>query len=167
MTAAGQVKRAVVRAIENAGCAATERYSAERFKRRETAVCAVGAREVVIERAGVPEYLGRRVDEKTQEVREVFGRRAAMKLSLDVYGPRELLAEGCEAAAEQVEQAMLLALPEGLRLRSLRWEETSWDSESGCFRLAGSAGYEAYFLAETEEEQTVFTDFVLKGTVKE
>ena len=35
------------------------------------------------------------------------------------------------------------------------------------FRLRASAAYEAYFLCEMAEDETVFTDFVLKGTVKE
>ena len=53
------------------------------------------------------------------------------------------------------------------RMSALRWEETKWDKTSGMFRLCGQADYTAYFIAEAAEEETVFTDFVLKGTVKE
>lgn len=167
MTAAAQVKRAVVRAIADGGCEAAERYGAQTLAKREAPVCAVGTREVTIARAGQVEYLGRRSDETTQEQREVFGRRMELTLSLDVYAPRTMLCSGCEEAAEQVTQAMLSALPEGLRLKTLRWDETKWDSVSGMFRRSGSAGYEAWFLAEASEEETVFTEFILRGTVKE
>ena len=76
-------------------------------------------------------------------------------------------ADGCEEAAERVMQALMTALPEGLRLEALKWDETAWDKTSGMFRLCARAEYRAYFVAETAEEETVFTDFVLKGTVKE
>lgn len=167
MTAAGQVRRALVRAIEESGCAATESYSAETLARQEKAFCAVGTREMKIERAGTAEYLGRRMDGQTQQSQEVFGRRMTMTLSMDIYAPRALLARGCEEAAEQVTQALLTALPEGLRPVTLRWEETKWDSVSGMFRREGSAAYEAYFVAESTEEETVFTEFILRGTVRE
>ena len=59
------------------------------------------------------------------------------------------------------------ALPEGLKLRTLQWGKTGWDKTTGMFRLDASAKYAAYFVAEAAEDETVFTDFVLKGTVKE
>lgn len=167
MTAARQVVSAVAQAITRAGCEALERYGTERLTARERALCAVGTRQVTVEQAGLPEYLGQRIDEKTQETREVFGRRMTLALSLEVYTPRTLLAGGCAEATENVTQAMLTALPEGLKLRELRWNETEWDSASGMFRCNGEARYEAYFICEQEEDETVFTDFVLRGTVKE
>ena len=62
---------------------------------------------------------------------------------------------------------LLTALPEGLKLGSLQWGKTGWDKTMGMFRLDASAKYAAYFVAEAAEDETVFTDFVLKGTVKE
>ncbi len=167
MTAMKQVKRAVISAIESTGCGAEEAYSAERLRRYERAAAAVGVREAHISGSGVTDYLGRRVDERTQEIVEVYGRRMEVGLSIDIYAPRALGAEGCETAAENVAQALLTALPEGLRLRALHRGETEWDKVSGMFRLCAQAEYAAYFTAEAAEEETVFTDFVLKGTVKE
>ena len=167
MTAMKQVRRAVTAAIENAGCAAAGAYDEERLKRRDCAVAAVGLREARIEGAGLTDYLGRRVSEETQESVEVYGRQMTLALSLDVYAPRTLGAAGCETAAETITQAMLTALPEGLRLEALKWDEIAWDKTSGMFRLCARAEYRAYFVAEAADENTVFTDFVLKGTVKE
>ena len=72
-----------------------------------------------------------------------------------------------EETAETITQAMMTALPEGLKLRTLQWGKTGWDKTTGMFRLDASAKYAAYFVAEAAEDETVFTDFVLKGTVKE
>ena len=154
MTAVGQVKRAVAAAIKAAGCAAIESYSEEQLKRYATAVAAVGTKETVIEESGAAQYLGEKVDGATQETGSV-------------YAPRRLGAAGSEKAAEPITQAMMTALPEGLKLRTLQWGKTGWDKTTGMFRLDASAKYAAYFVAEAAEDETVFTDFILKGTVKE
>ena len=158
MTAVGQVKRAVSAAIKAAGCAAIESYSEEQLKRYATAVAAVGTKETVIEESGAIEYLGEKVDEATQETVSVYGRKMLLTLLIEVYVPR---------TAEAITQAMMTALPEGLKLRTLQWGKTGWDKTTGMFRLDASAKYAAYFVAEAAEDETVFTDFVLKGTVKE
>lgn len=145
MTAVGQVKRAVAAAIKAAGCAAIESYSEEQLKRYATAVAAVGTKETV----------------------SVYGRKMLLTLLIEVYAPRTLGAADCEKAAEAVTQALMTALPEGLKLGSLQWGKTGWDKTMGMFRLDASAKYAAYFVAEAAEDETVFTDFVLKGTVKE
>lgn len=167
MTAVGQVKRAVAAAIEAAGCAVIESYSEEQLKRYATAVAAVGTKETVIEESGAIEYLGEKVDEMTQEMVAVYGRKMLLTLLIEVYAPRTMGAAGCEEAAEAITQAMMTALPEGLKLRTLQWGKTGWDKTTGIFRLDASAKYAAYFVAEAAEDGTVFTDFVLKGTVKE
>lgn len=167
MTAVGQVKRAVAAAIQAAGCTAIESYSEEQLKRYTAAVAAVGTKNTVIEESGAAEYLGEKTDAATQQTVSVYGRKMLLTLLLEVYAPRTLGAAGCETAAETVTQALMTALPEGLKLRSLRWGETGWDKATGMFRLDASAEYAAYFAAEAAEDETVFTDFVLKGTVKE
>ena len=164
MTAVGQVKRAVAAAIKAAGCAAIESYSEEQLKRYATAVAAVGTKETVIEESGAAQYLGEKVDEATQKTVSVYGRKLLLTLLIEVYAPRTLGAAGCEKAAETITQAMM---PEGLKLGSLQWCKTGWDKTTGMFRLDASAKYAAYFVAEAAEDETVFTDFVLKGPVKE
>ena len=64
-------------------------------------------------------------------------------------------------------QALMTALPEGLKLKTIQWGKAGWDKTAGMFRLEANAKYAAYFVAEAAEDETVFTDFVLKGTVKE
>lgn len=156
MTAVGQVKRAVAAAIKAAGCAAIESYSEEQLKRYATAVAAVGTKETVIEESGAAQYLGEKVDEATQETVSVYGRKMLLTLLIEVYAPRTLGAAGCEKAAEVVTQALMTALPEGLKLGSLQWGKTGWDKTTGMFRLDASAKYAAYFVAEAAEDETVF-----------
>lgn len=167
MNAVGQVRTAVIGAIEKAGCKALAAYDEEKMKRHTDAVCVVGMREETITESGLMAYLGKHTDETTQEVKEVYGRRLHLRLSLDIYAPREQKAAGCESAAEKVTQALLTVLPEGLKAKEICWEETAWDSVSGRFRRCGCAEYAAFFTAEAAEEETVFTDFILKGTVRE
>lgn len=119
MTAVGQVKRAVAAAIEAAGCAAIESYSEEQLKRYATAVAAVGTKETVIEESGAIEYLGEKVDEMTQEMVAVYGRKMLLTLLTEVYAPRTMGAAGCEEAAETITQAMMTALPEGAEAQNI------------------------------------------------
>ena len=166
MTALQQVKAAIVSALEAAGLAAMSAYSEERLKKYTTAVTAVGLREMKVTESGAVEYLGERYDAAQSTAREVYGKKLALSLSLDVYAPRTLGAEGCEEAAEEITQVMMSALPSGLRVRELKWGKSEWDKVYGMFRLSAQAAYEAYFVAETEEETAVFTDFILRGVVK-
>lgn len=139
MTAVGQVKRAVMAAIAAAGGAAVESYSVEQLKCYQTAVAAVGAKETAIDESGAIEYLGEKTDEKTQQPVSVYGRRMRLTLLLEVYAPRELGAAGCETAAETVTQALMTALPEGLKLKTIQWGKAGWDKTAGMFRLEANA----------------------------
>ena len=152
MTAVGQVKRAVAAAIKAAGCAAIESYSEEQLKRYATAVAAVGTKETVIEESGAAQYLGEKVDEATQETVSVYGRKMLLTLLIEVYAPRTLGAAGCEKAAEAVTQALMTALPEGLKLGSLQWGKIGWDKNPE----------ELQFSPEKKEEQF---EFVVKMAV--
>lgn len=167
MTAVQQVKTVLVTALQGAGLTAMGAYSEEQLKQYQTAVTAVGVREMRITHAGALEYLGERYDAVRDVVLEVYGRKMLLKLSLDVYAPRALGAESCEIAAETVTQTMMTALPGGLRMKEIDWAETKWDRDYGMFRLSAEAEYEAFFSAETSEENVVFTDFILRGVVQE
>lgn len=167
MTAVQQVKAALVTALQNAGLEAMGAYSEEELKKYQTAVVAVGVREMQTTHAGALEYLGERYDAVHDVVLEVYGRKLLLKISLDVYAPRTLGAEGCEEAAETVTQTMMSALPGGLQMKRVDRAETKWDRVYGMFHLSAAAEYEAFFSAETSEENVVFTDFILRGVVQE
>lgn len=166
MTAVGQVKRAVAAAIKAAGCAAIESYSEEQLKRYATAVAAVGTKETVIERAARPVSgrKGRRGDAGDGIcLRAENAADAAHRgVCAEDAGRGGLRKSGGGGDAGTDDGAA-----EGLKLGSLQWGKTGWDKTTGMFRLDASAKYAAYFVAEAAEDETVFTDFILKGTVKE
>ena len=166
MTAIQQVKAALTDAIAAAGVSAVGAYSEETLKKYQTAVAAVGTREMSVTHAGAAEYLGERYDAQRGTVLEVYGRRMELSLSLDLYAPRAVGAEGCEAAADTVTQVMMTALPCGLRVQEIRWAQVEWDRTYGMYHLGAQANYEAYFTAETAEETAAFTDFILRGVVQ-
>lgn len=166
MTAIQQVKTAVVNAIGAFNVAAMSAYSAEELKKYTCAVAAVGVREVSVTHSGAAEYLGQRYDEVRGTVREVYGKKLELSLSLDLYAPRAVGADACEEAAEAVTQAMMAALPCGLHMQKITWEQVRWDETYGMFCLGGTVKYEAYFTAETAEETAEFTDFILRGVVQ-
>ena len=62
MTAIQQVKAALTDAIAAAGVSAVGAYSEETLKKYQTAVAAVGTREMSVTHAGAAEYLGERYD---------------------------------------------------------------------------------------------------------
>lgn len=166
MTAIQQVKTALTDAINAFGVRAVNAYSGEALKDYPAAVAAVGTHGGTITHSGALEYLGERCDASRGTVCEVYGRRLELTLAIDLYAPRALGAAGCEDAAEAVSQAMMTALPCGLRLQELVWGETQWDTACRMFRLSAQAKYEAYFTAEAAEETAVFTDFILRGVVQ-
>lgn len=167
MTVIGQVKTAVVNALQDAGLAAADAYSEEQLKKYTTAVTAVGLREMRTTESGAMEYLGQRYDAVRGTELEVYGRRMEILLSLDVYAPRTLRAAACEEAEETITQILLSSLPNGLRVKELSWGQTEWDKTYGMFHLDAEAKFEAYLTAETAEETVVFTDFILRGVVQE
>ena len=90
-----------------------------------------------------------------------------LTLLLEVYAPRELGAEGCETAAETVTQALMTALPEGLKLKTIQWGKSRLGKTAGMFGWRQTQSMRRTCGGGGGRDETVFTDFVLKGTVKE
>lgn len=166
MTAAAQVREAMLAQLRAAGIDAVEAYGEEKFREPEGAIAALGVRQAEINRVGMLDYLGERYDSTLGTVVEVYGKELKLTFSLDIYAPRRLGAEGCEEAAEKASQALFSTLPSGIRIETLRFEQTQWDKQYGMFLRCGSVGCSAYFTAEADEETTVLQDFILKGLVR-
>jgi len=166
MTAAEQVKTALIAALEDAGLAAVGAWEEERLRHWPGCVTAVGAEKTALRQTGLLDYLGETFDEARGTTAEVYGRTMTMTLSLDVYTPRELGAAAGEAAAEQATQALTARLPSGLRAQEICWEGSAWDRASGMFRKRGSAEFTALFTASAAEDEAVLSDFILKGAVR-
>ncbi len=161
-----QVKKAVVKALTGRGLQAVTAFAPDWAKDYRAPVAAVGLRTGESQGGALHSYLGSQVDRDTQRYRELYGMRLTMTLSVDLYAPASLGAAGCDEALETLHQAVLHGLPSGLRPESLTWDETVWDRDNGMFLRRCSLTTDAFFTAETGEEGlTIFSDFILKGTV--
>ena len=162
-----QVKTAVVDALAGAGLAARCAFAPGWAKRYSGPVVAVGLRTGESRGGALGSYLGQQVDPETLVSREIYGMRLEMTLSVDIYCPAECGAGGCDGALETLHQVMLSGLPAGLRPTELKWEECTWDRDTGMFLRRGSLACSAFFTASASEDGTVLSDFILKGVVKQ
>ena len=161
-----QVKEAIAAALEKAEIQVQTAYAPNWAKAYSGPVAAVGLRTGESRGGALSSYLGQRTDPETQTCQEVYGMRLELTLSLDIYSPPKEGAAGGERVLAALHQIMLEGLPAGLRPTELKWEEASWDPDTGMFLRRGSLACSAYFIAEASEDGAVFSDFILKGVVK-
>lgn len=159
-----QVKHALRCALEKAGLQTRAAFAPGQAVAYEGPVAAVGLRRGESRGSGLSSYLGRQ--RTGGGWREVYGLRMDLTLSLDLYAPADMGAAGCDQALELLHRVMLEGLPAGLRPKELSWEEAVWDKDTSMFLRRGSLHCEAVFTAETEEDNILVTDFILKGVVE-
>lgn len=95
----------------------------------------------------------------------LYGRRLETEIFLQVFCPRQLGAKHCMEETERVTAA--LALPSAIvGLGELEVGSCCYQAESDCYVCRLTVGAEAYVYAQANEEETEFTDFILKGEVK-
>ena len=70
-----------------------------------------------------------------------------------------------ERFRETAAEILLGGLPAGIHPGELTWEALAWERETEQFLRRGRLQCRAYFLAQTEDEETMFLDFRLKGAV--
>lgn len=165
MTAWEQIRQAALTALKGGGVNAVGEYDAQRAKKLDEPVLAVGLKRVKTEKSGLLEYLGEREDKERGTV-EVYGRRMCVELALEAYAPRGVGASGCDVLSGEAAAALCERLSPGVSVDTVDWEQTLWDERYGAFLRRGSACCYAYFTAEAaQEDGAVLTDFVLKGVI--
>ena len=117
--------------------------------------------------AGLGDYLGTRAANGGKAEKELFGKRLELTLGLEVFAPFGGAggATVCGQAADNLHEA-LAALPVGLKVLEMDCGEVSADEELNAYRCRCTAKCLAFLVAETDGEAPEFTDFKLKGTVK-
>ena len=88
---------------------------------------------------------------------------------------RCLVCRACSLAQERTQvvfgvgdpaaEVLLGGLPSGIRPGELSWEALSWERETESFLRRGRLQCRAWFQAQTEDGNTMFLDFQLKGAV--
>ena len=162
MREVNQIRDAVAAALTAEGLTAMAAYPDQVAKRYVCPVAAVDVETAESRTMGFCNYLGEVSDPKTGQTRELYGKQLDAVISVEIRGGRAADCEkGCETAAE----VLLGGLPSGLRPGELSWEGLTWERETESFLRRGRLQCRAMFLAEAENEETLFLDFKLKGVV--
>jgi hypothetical protein len=158
-----QIRDAVIQTLKNAGLAAIPAWEGT-AKRYARPVVAVDVAQAAGGAMALGSYLGEVYDKAAGTVRELYGRRLEVCISLEVRAPA---ASGCESAMESAAETLMRALPSGLRPGEQEWKGLSWDAGSQMFLRTGSLQCRAYFTASSEAGDGDLLDFILKGVVKQ
>ena len=151
-----QIRDAVLSALRAEALTALEAYPDQWAKRYDCPVAAVAVETAESRTVGFCNYLGEVSDPETGQVRELYGKQLDAVIAVDIRGPRAADCErGCETAAE----ILLGGLPAGIHPGELTWEALAWERETEQFLRRGRLQCRAYFLAQTEDEETMFLDF--------
>ena len=159
-----QVRDAVTAALEQAGLRALTAFPEEQMRQYPAAVAAVGVGTAEGRTVGFSNYLGQVYDEEAGTVLELYGKQLEAVIAVDVRADRAADCErGCETAAE----VLLGGLPAGIRGGELAWEGLCWEKETGMFLRRGKLRCQAVFVARSEGEEAGFSDFILKGVMRQ
>ncbi len=160
------VVSAVAAALGAAGIEAVEAYPKRELCCLDGALVCVGVKSAKGLPAGFGGYLGLGADPVTGKRGELYGARCVLELALDVYAGMGAGAGECTRCAGRI-PAALGGLPEGIKISSLCFGQTAPDGETGLFKCSGVMAATAYFIARETDEDGVFSDFILRGSVKE
>ena len=159
-----QVRQAVIDALRAAGLTAIPAFAGQAAQ-YDSAVVAVDVGAVSGKPAARGSYLGGTHDPGVGTVRELYGCRLDLTLTLGVWAPK---GADCETACETAAETLLTGgLPSGLRLGEQRWEGVSWDKSNKLFLRKGQAEAKGFFIAVVDEESASLIDFTLKGVLME
>jgi len=112
--------------------------------------------------SGMGEYLGCRAGVGGAADTELYGLRLETEIGFTVLAPT---ATDCTDTLDAV-SAALDTLPSGLKMQALVSGAVHPDKTAGMFRCEASLSAWAYFLAESDGETGIFTDFELKGVIR-
>ncbi len=153
----------VLTALKEAGIAAAAALPAATMPRLTGPVTAVGLKSAAAGQCGFYDYLG--VETLAGgSCRELYGRKLAAQLYLDVYSPAAQGGAACRAAAEAV-GAVLLGGIDGLSLGTYTIGQCTYDAACDCFYCPCTVEVSAYVYAVASEDGVEFTDFILKGVL--
>jgi hypothetical protein len=127
----------------------------------------VGVESYSVSGSGLGDYLGTRRASGGAAEKELYGKKIALTLGLEVFVPfgHSGGAAACDRAADKLRDA-LAAMPAAIKILEMDCGEVSADEVLGAYRCRCAAKCTAFLVAETDGEEPKFTDFKLKGTVK-
>ena len=115
------------------------------------------------EDAGLYSYLG--VLETDGKPVSLYGKRLEAEISMEALCPEEQGAKRCMQAADALVTKLSGGVP-GLTISRICAEECRFAADADCYSCKVTAHALAYVYALANEEETEFTDFILKGEVQ-
>ena len=128
--------------LNNAGINAVTAFNASKLESAAAFVC-VGLKSARISSSGLGNYIG--VCTEDGQLREMYGEKAELVLSLDVYSPANE-DEGCSELADGVRCALYNI--DGLSVTEFSFAQVEYDGDSRMLRSRCSAKAAAYLVRE-------------------
>ena len=158
-----QLIEAVLKWLKEQGFSGGRRTPGRIFSPLETAVVAVGIEKAEAKDAGLFSYLGQTLlDGKSVSL---YGKRLEAEIALEVLAPADLGAKRCMKEADTLLTKLSGGIA-GISLGKVSVEACKFRADEDCFGCKVTAEARAYLYALSNEEETEFTDFMLKGEVQ-
>ena len=158
-----QLMQAFLEALEAAGISAVRQQPQLSLPLLSAPVTAVGLAGAKGAEQAFFEYLGM-TEQDGSEV-PLFGRRLEADVTLAVYCPKRLGGARCMEEADTICQ-LLSGTLNGISFGGFTVEPCCYEADSDLFRCRIHVQARAYLYALSDEDETEFTDFILKGTAK-
>ena len=154
---------AVLTWLKDAGYQAVRRMSDGNFPELSGVVVAVGLEKAEATDAGLYSYLG--VTEIDGKAVSLYGKRLETQVTMEVVSPENLGAKACMEASGALLTKLSGGIP-GLAIAKTVMEGCRFEADMDCYCCKMTVTALAYVYALANEEETEFTDFMLKGEVR-
>ncbi len=154
---------AVLTWLKDAGFQAVRRMPDGNFPELSGVVVAVGLGKAEATDAGLYSYLG--VTEIDGKAVSLYGKRLETQVTMEVVSPENLGAKACMEASSALLTKLSGGIP-GLTVMKTVMEGCRFEADMDCYCCKMTVTALAYVYALANEEETEFTDFMLKGEVR-
>ena len=154
---------AVLTWLKDAGYQAVRRMPDGNFPELSGVVVAVGLEKAEATDAGLYSYLG--VTEIDGKAVSLYGKRLETQVTMEVVSPENLGAKACMEASNALLTKLSGGIP-GLAIAKTVMEGCRFEADMDCYCCKMTVTALAYIYALANEDETEFTDFMLKGEVR-
>ena len=158
-----QLIDAVLTWLKDAGYQAVRRMPDGNFPELSGVAVAVGLEKAEATDAGLYSYLGvTKIDGKAVSL---YGKRLETQVTMEVVSPENLGAKACMEASSALLTKLAGGIP-GLTVMKTVMEGCRFEADMDCYCCKMTVTALAYIYALANEDETEFTDFMLKGEVR-
>lgn len=160
-----QIRERMARYLRERGIDAITAWPQEERGEGSAPVAVVSLRGCQAGPSGFQDYLGERFNEETGGWEELYGKKAALTLGLDLYAGARVGEQAVQSAFEALAGALQEGGPEGLEVREVRCGETVYEQAQRRLKRPVQAACIAYLYA-VKEPDGGFLDFEIRGGIK-